>query len=374
MTTRENIEKEWREKHWFPFIKENPTKAWCWESISKNENVTFNMIMDNPDLPWDPMCVSMNPNISLSIVNDNPHYPWNYYILSGNPGIDISDLMNLPEEKRKLSTREFPYDDDDTDISNIRVWYVRKLSENPTLTIDFVKSNMNLDWSWDNISANPAISCDDIEKNPELPWVWVVQGNLGIISNPGLTNEFIIKYRHKWTNSIKMDVISSNPNIDIQTLMALGVSLCSWNWNNLSMNPGIHPEDMLSTIGKYGYYWQICYIAQNPNLTSEFIDSHTDSIFWKWRNSQLSANPSNNITEYLTSKYNVNTGYMNLINCPGLANNTNLSWNERSSFHDKLKIMNPVGNANTYYYEMLSKNKLFGWKETFVKDYLNQSK
>ena len=104
------------------------------------------------------------------------------------------------------------------------------------------------------------------------------------------------------------------------------------------------------------------------------IESHTDSKFWKWKNSHLCANHSKSITEYLTSKYNIDTGYMNPINCPGLANNTNLSWNERVPFHDKLTIMNPEGNANTYYYEMLSKNILSGWKETFVKDYLNQSK
>ena len=71
-----------------------------------------------------------------------------------------------------------------------QTWNKSKLSENPNISLSFIKSHTEYPfiWDWGKISLNPSITCDDIDNNPELPWVYSC-----ISSNPNLTIKFIKK-------------------------------------------------------------------------------------------------------------------------------------------------------------------------------------
>ena len=42
------------------------------------------------------------------------------------------------------------------------------ISNNPNITIDFIKNNPNKRWDWDWISKSPNMTMDIIRKNPDL--------------------------------------------------------------------------------------------------------------------------------------------------------------------------------------------------------------
>jgi hypothetical protein len=52
------------------------------------------------------------------------------------------------------------------------------ISCNPNLTLDFVLSNPDKPWAWNDISENPGITFEDIIAHPELRWY-----NWSILSN-----------------------------------------------------------------------------------------------------------------------------------------------------------------------------------------------
>ena len=47
-------------------------------------------------------------------------------------------------------------------------WFA--LSQNPNITFEFVKENMDKPWDWSALSRNPNITVDIVKDNPDKPW------------------------------------------------------------------------------------------------------------------------------------------------------------------------------------------------------------
>ena len=66
------------------------------------------------------------------------------------------------------------------------------LSENPNITWEFVKDNINKPWNWNIISWNDNITIEFIEKYPNKDWNWGVFGLPGsILSQPCMQTSLI---------------------------------------------------------------------------------------------------------------------------------------------------------------------------------------
>ena len=46
------------------------------------------------------------------------------------------------------------------------------ISQNPNITWDVVKDNLDKPWDWDGLSQNLNITWDIIKDNPDKPWDW----------------------------------------------------------------------------------------------------------------------------------------------------------------------------------------------------------
>ena len=78
-----------------------------------------------------------------------------------------------------------------------------RLSENPNVTWEIVKDNLDKPWNWDYLSMNPNITWDVVQANPDKPWSWCC-----LSANP----------------NISWDIVESNPDKP-------------WNRWNLHANP-----------------------------------------------------------------------------------------------------------------------------------------
>jgi hypothetical protein len=88
-------------------------------------------------------------------------------------------------------------------------WGYSGLSENPSISPEFVEKHIDKPWHWGRygLSSNPSISPEFVEKHIDKPWYW---GRYGLSNNPSISPEFIEKYIDKpW----------------------------EWGWRGLSSNP-----------------------------------------------------------------------------------------------------------------------------------------
>ena len=202
-----------------------------------------------------------------------PSYWW-WYGYSKSSGVRMDDVKKTEEmfqylrqerlEGKNMKSDEFEH------IRNAEYhslhrrwnWNYKGLSENPNLTIDYIRYYMlwqkkwNLketamwngrvqdsqtEWDWEKISKNSAFITDHIECNSDLPW------NYRFVSaNP----------------TIRMQFVLDHPDKD-------------WDWNELSRNVGITMDD----INSYPELsWNFEYVSVNPNIKMEFIRRNRDKI------------------------------------------------------------------------------------------------
>ena len=46
------------------------------------------------------------------------------------------------------------------------------LSNNPNITIEYVKNNPDKPWDWNELSSNPNITIEYVNDNPDKSWDW----------------------------------------------------------------------------------------------------------------------------------------------------------------------------------------------------------
>jgi hypothetical protein len=87
----------------------------------------------------------------IDIVKAHPDKKWAYRELAKNPSISYTDFLSLP----KLSLPKQSY---------------KHFSENPNLTLDILKANLDKKWDRCMIAMEGNITFQDIVNNPTLPW------------------------------------------------------------------------------------------------------------------------------------------------------------------------------------------------------------
>jgi hypothetical protein len=308
--------------------KNNYNRNWDWDLISKNSNITMDMIVSNMDKPWVWESVSDNPNITIEFIlshmdkklcwssisyNSNitpndvqnyPRLPWDWYWLSKNPNITLNFIefyIDKPWDWSYLSsnsiiTMEFveKYID--------KPWDLSLLCQNENLNIKMIKKNSHINkiWEWilrnDNISRNVIIylmnninKLNESEKmklfmNKYVPIQFIdeylsknrydrIYNYFKYISkNPNITMEFIDKY----SEYIEWDLVSQNPNININIIES-NIDR-QWEWDFISRNPNI----TIDFIKKYpNKPWDWFFISLNKNLRLEDIEKNNDKP-WNW--------------------------------------------------------------------------------------------
>jgi hypothetical protein len=47
-----------------------------------------------------------------------------------------------------------------------------KTTNNPNLSFEIIKNNLDIEWDWREISESNIITLEIINENPDLPWEW----------------------------------------------------------------------------------------------------------------------------------------------------------------------------------------------------------
>ena len=207
----------------------------------------------------------------------------------------------------KLSPRIFFESYDDKDVRNPDKMLI--LSQNPSIRMVTVLSNLDMPWEWLYLSENPGISIDDILSHRKLPWFWScvsaredlrfyhVEQNPDILWDyeelshlNGLTIEYVKSKIDKewfWPDIAKnptlnvgpLDLvkeglveygdISGNPKLTIDDVKSN--PMAPWNYCMLAYNAGIKIEP--------GYTLPFCEscASLNPNMTLDMVRRHLDS-------------------------------------------------------------------------------------------------
>lgn len=150
-------------------------------------------------------------NLTYDMVLAHPEYNgnWNYWYISQNPNITWDIVKNNLDKpwnyKWLLQHANFTYDIIvQNEIGNFLDASKRykHISRNPNITLDIVKNNLDKPWNWEMISAHFNITLDIIENNIELDW------NIkGLSRNPNLTWMFVV---NTWNEDWDWEAICEN--------------------------------------------------------------------------------------------------------------------------------------------------------------------
>jgi hypothetical protein len=320
---------------------------WDWECISHNDNMTWDFFKKNFDKDLCLYNLSVHPCITWDVIRQNlesidPDEPeitwWNY--IHRNDNLIQNVPMDLIIKYSDLIDDEcwgylsFSKSITMSDITNNLdlPWDWEEVSNNPNITIDFIKNDLQSpnpkDWNWENLSKNDSISLSDIENNTDLPWDW----------------ESISRWKKDITiDFIKNDLQSPNPK--------------DWNWENLSMNYfSISLNDIENNPD---LPWDWSSVFQRENITIEFVMKFENRI-------------PNNIHLYTSdeaiSSYSYPEIFLKSTNNPNrfineISENPNITW-------DIVKN-NPELPWNWHY---LSSNSMSGWRSNFVEQRRQQER
>jgi hypothetical protein len=234
--------------------------GWCWGSMSKNPNLTIDFIEQHKHYNWNWYELSCNPNMTFDIIKSHPNsfddYRWEKSQILKNPSI----TMDIIER-------------------NMEFWdvlFLGPLSQNPNLTLDFIKkhpgpfivNNYTITWDWSSISCNPGMTLDIIINHPECPWSMTY-----MLRNPNLTLDYIENHLENlwiyWKN------LSPNPNITIEFIERHLEHIEDWSWPCLSCHPNI-TMDIIENNPQFWNKWCWENVSENPNITIDFFERHPE--------------------------------------------------------------------------------------------------
>lgn len=192
----------------------------CWSDVSANPTVTADLVANNLDLPWDWSELSANKGIKLHDILGNlngrvPNDCWDWHGVSLNPNVTIADVYTLHCDKPWF-TREFG----------------RCMSERVD-SIEQFESNPQVEWNWSVLSENPCITMDYVRNHPEIPWNY-----RSMSRNVNLTWSFVKHRQGKhWDwhylgqhKCVFLRYVTSNPYIP-------------WDGFRLGMNPNLSLDE-----------------------------------------------------------------------------------------------------------------------------------
>ena len=204
---------EWSH-HWFQYIIDHPHHPWNWTLLSKNPNLTWSLIQQYPDFPWNKEFVSANPNITPDIVQAHPQFGWNVYGLAKNPNFTWDRFQEL------LGYAPDTY----------------SFSANPNCSLALVEQYLPTAplhrWDWLFLSSLGVNSVEEIARRRyEFPWNWA-----GVSQNPTLSHDFVLRHLYEpWS----WDIVSANQALEVDRMIEIQSQgmVMPWDWDRVCMNP-----------------------------------------------------------------------------------------------------------------------------------------
>ena len=163
--------------------------------------------------------------------------------------------------------KSWAWGDKPSDYVDLFPW-VKSLSSNPAIPIEFVINHLDKPWDWTVLTHRMPL--DTIDAHPDLPWDWSYLSEMDEDKKP-LDTAFVRKYRHK-----------------------------PWEWYNLMYE--YYQLDYRLVLEQFGtddgYTWEILSGCRDNQLSEAFVEQTLDK---PWNFSSLSTN--RNISIAFMEKY-----------------------------------------------------------------------
>lgn len=281
----------------------------AWESLSKSEYISERLVEKYIDAPWNWGYMSVNPNITCEFVEKHLDKPWDWCWRSEHASLNF--ILNHPDltwNWERVASRKFvidfiengpPLGTDWYPISRIRrhvlskngEWNWRKISFKENLAPGLFDKYPDKPWNMAALTRLSTITCAFIDKHPERNWDWSI-----LADKKDFTLEFVKRHLAK---PFDWDCFSLNDNFTLDIIEKYKDKICpQWALYNknltmeyykklendgvfddakpgslysLSINPGITMRDIENNLD---VEWSWNAIAQNPNITYEFIKKY----------------------------------------------------------------------------------------------------
>jgi len=300
----------------------NNIRKKCTDSLFKNLLEKLNIEI-NEDKSAEEIYTEFTQNPLQWMVKHHPDKDWRWYWLSENKSITLEFIKSNPS---------YPWED---------------FSSNPNITWEFVKSISEDYWDWHELSRNPAITWEIVQANPNEPWDWYF-----LSLNPNITWQIVQENPDEdWS----WNFLSSNPNITWQIMQDNPNE--HWDWDFLSGNPSITWKTVEDNLDKP---WDWSTLSKNPTIDFEFVKNHPNNN-WDW--SALSENKAItwNIIEANPDKP---------WTLGGLSRNTNTTWEFVLAHPNKQWKWTALSKNPSITWENIQANldKPWNWEELSLKE------
>nr|WIE95304.1 hypothetical protein [Microctonus hyperodae filamentous virus] len=227
-------------------------KIWDFDELSKHPNVTWiNIIstLNEQYVTWNWKNISKNPNITIDIVLENPLYNWSIETLIGE---NSNITWNIVESNPQLFSKNV----------------LRHFSKNPNLTLTILQQNSHIDWDFDAISFNQkAFSMDMLYNFPNKNWNYS-----GLSQQKSLTWEYVRENIEKPWNFTFLSVL---PNFTYDILY--DNFQYPWDYKQFQLyNPSLTWE-----LAKEKFKLNYGYVACNPHVATSVDVIHEMQITWE---------------------------------------------------------------------------------------------
>lgn len=203
----------------------------------KNDNSLLILLQMYPDKDWD--LETINSLISWDIVYKYPEMPyWRYSYLSRNHTVTPEIVKN----------------------NSHLAWDYKIMSENPNLTVDFIRSRT--DWDYGKLSMNLVITPETVRNNLDIPW-----DKFGLNYNSNFDSKDLTEL-----DMLHLPSYVHNPNITDEDLDKFGDKLLLFtNRSALNRCKGISLNYILS---HPEYDWNYDTISDREEVNESHLNSY----------------------------------------------------------------------------------------------------
>ena len=311
---REQVEREWQTTY-LDFIKQYMNKpGFNWFNLTSNPNLDPQYIFDNPHLPWDFYKLITRPDISIETliekygaedvfwsivlyrkdmtmeyIDAHPEYPWSYADIHSLKTLSIDfikkheaevvfwnclqfhngytlnefltafpdkvyepDLIDMTGMTADEAARTLPNICELVDANSDLKWNWTKISQNPHLTVPFMRKYRK-QIKWDFLTS--VIPKSVIRANPRLPWDYKMY-----YYRTDLSRSELFEHIMSYTNTFQLGSHSQIRFSDFQN-----EKLIKWNMNSVSNNK-FELEKQTFITEKYSEYLAAYRVQQYHNL------------------------------------------------------------------------------------------------------------
>lgn len=321
-------------------LKYHQTIPIDWSVLSTNTNISLENIEENLHLPWDFNRISCRNDLTLEFVRRHPDKEWNM--------LALSERANLWEDINKNAQNYCVY----SAVNNPKItvefierhmdlytkdgfgWYLTQILEMDMIGLDFIERHLELLISVKKssiISQNPNVTVEFIRKHPDIDWdMYEISSN-----NPNITPEIVMANLDlDWD----IDYLAGRSNFSLKDVQNIyGEHQFKWarySMYSLSFNFASVPEDKLSmlnweylsqsphvktaeVIEKYKKYIDWHMLSLSPHITMKFVNDHPE---YPWKSHEFFRNPNCSLEMYEKYKSEVPTHIrLKILDCPLVA-------------------------------------------------------